>query len=124
VIVAAVVLAIGYVFALLIRMSISRKREYLADAGAVELTKNPNAMVSALRKISGKAKLEDVPAEIQQMFIENPPSAFGLFDTHPSISARIWALQHYGGANELEAEPAHHQSPWQRPPRQGPWERR
>ena len=122
VIIAAVVLAIGYVFALLIRMAISRKREYLADAGAVELTKNPNAMVSALRKISGKAKLEDVPAEIQQMFIENPPSAFGLFDTHPSISARIWTLQNYAGASDEER--TQHKTPWQRAPRKGPWERR
>lgn len=122
IIVAAIVLAIGYVFALLIRMAISRKREYLADAGAVELTKNPNAMVSALRKISGKAKLEDVPAEIQQMFIENPPSVFGLFDTHPSISARIWVLQRYAGASEEEL--AHRKTPWQRAPRKGPWERR
>lgn len=121
-IVAAVVLAIGYVFALLIRMAISRKREYLADAGAAELTKNPDAMVAALRKISGKAKFDDVPAEIQQMFIENPPSAFGLFDTHPSISARIWALQHYAGATEEER--AQQKNPWQRAPRKGPWERR
>lgn len=120
-IVAAVVLAIGYVFALLIRMAISRKREYLADAGAVELTKNPDAMMSALLKISGKAKLEDVPAEIQQMFIENPPSAFGMFDTHPSIEARVWALKQYAGAQEqTHTNP----SPWQRAPRKGPWERR
>lgn len=121
VLVAAVVLAIGYFFALLIRMAISRKREYLADAGAVELTKNPDAMVSALRKISGKAKMEDVPAEIQQMFIENPPSAFGWFDTHPSIEARIWALKQYAGALD---NPQDTRNPWQRPPRIGPWERR
>lgn len=122
VIVAAVVLAIGYFFALLIRMAISRKREYLADAGAVELTKNPDAMVSALRKISGKAKMDDVPAEIQQMFIENPPSVFGWFDTHPSIEARIWALKSYAGATDEQR--SKQRSPWQRAPRKGPWERR
>jgi heat shock protein HtpX len=118
--VGAVVLAIGYVFALVIRMAISRKREYLADAGAVELTKNADAMVSALRKISGKAKLEDVPAEIQQMFIENPPSFFGMFDTHPSIEARIWALKNYAGAQDSPKRTG----PWQRAPRNGPWQRR
>lgn len=121
-IVAAVVLAIGYVFSLVIRMAISRKREYLADAGAVELTKNPDAMVSALRKISGNAKLEDVPAEVQQMFIENPPSFFGIFDTHPSIDARIWALKQYAGAMDTPQTPR--KSPWQRAPRSGPWKRR
>lgn len=123
IIIGAVVLAIGYFFALLIRMAISRKREYLADAGAVELTKNPDAMVSALRKISGKAKLDDVPAEISQMFIENPPSAFGMFDTHPSIDARIWALKQYAGAMDLP-EAQQPKNPWQRAPRKGPWERR
>jgi heat shock protein HtpX len=121
IIVAMVVLAVGYIFSLVIRMAISRKREYLADAGAVELTKNPNAMVSALQKISGKAKMEDVPAEVQQMFIENPPSAFGMFDTHPSIEARIWALQQYAGA---AADIPQRKSPWQRAPRSGPWQRR
>lgn len=121
ILIGAVVLAIGYVFALVIRMAISRKREYLADAGAVELTKNPDAMVSALRKISGKAKLEDVPAEMQQMFIENPPSFFGMFDTHPSIEARIWALKQYAGALDAPIAP---KNPWQRAPRSGPWQRR
>ncbi|MCH2547361.1 MAG: M48 family metallopeptidase [Alphaproteobacteria bacterium] len=122
-IIASVILAIGAFLALVIRMAISRKREYLADAGAVELTKNPDAMVSALRKISGRAEMEDAPPEIQQMFIENPPSAYGIFDTHPSIEARIWALKNYAGAQEITlATPR--KNPWQRAPRKGPWDRR
>lgn len=47
-----VVAAIGYFFSMLMRFAISRKREYLADAGAAEMTKNPLALASALRKIS------------------------------------------------------------------------
>lgn len=117
IIIAAVVLAIGYIFALVIRMAISRRREYLADAGAVELTKNPDAMVSALRKISGRAAMKDIPAEVQQMFIENPPGISGLFHTHPPIEARIEALVCYAGAAEYQ--PAE-----QQPAPRGPWNRR
>jgi len=96
-IVAAVLLWVGYVLALVIRFALSRKREYLADAGSVELTKNPEAMISALEKISGNAMLGDVPSEVRQMFVENPPSAFSLFDTHPPIEDRIRILRELGG---------------------------
>ena len=47
---------IGYFFSTLLRFSISRKREYMADAGAAQITKNPQALASALRKISGDRK--------------------------------------------------------------------
>lgn len=104
-IVALLVLAIGYILALLLRFAISRKREFLADAGSVELTKNPDAMIRALQKISGHAKLEGVPSEVAQMCIENPASSiFGLFTTHPPIEARIAALEQFAGGR-----------------RQGPW---
>jgi len=94
---AAALFSVGYGLALLIRFAISRKREYLADAGAVELTKSPEAMISALEKIGGNARLNDVPSEVRQMFIENPPSAFSLFDTHPPIEDRIMVLRQLGG---------------------------
>lgn len=97
IVVAAIALAIGYVLALLLRFALSRTREYLADAGAVALTKNPEAMISALRKIAGNAAMPEVPAEVRQMFIENPPAAFGLFHTHPSIEDRIRVLEQIGG---------------------------
>ena len=51
------IIAISYALAMLVRFALSRKREYLADAGSVELTKNPDAMIRALQKISGRAKL-------------------------------------------------------------------
>ena len=64
---------IGYVFSLLFRFTLSRKREFLADAGAVEMTKNPTALVSALNKISKDPWIEAVQREdVAQMFIEHP----------------------------------------------------
>ena len=95
--IAAVLASIGYVLALVLRFALSRKREYLADAGAVALTKNPDALIEALRKISGRSEVPHVPAEVRQMFIENPPSLFGLFDTHPPIEQRIAVLRQLGG---------------------------
>jgi len=98
--ISAVALAIGYMLALLLRLALSRRREYLADAGSVELTKNPDALISALLKISANPDVPHVPTEVRQMFIENPPSVFdlgGLFATHPSIEKRIQVLQGLGG---------------------------
>ncbi|HXZ67603.1 MAG TPA: M48 family metallopeptidase, partial [Alphaproteobacteria bacterium] len=98
--VSAVAMAIGYVLALVLRFAVSRRREYMADAGSVELTKDPSALISALRKISTNPDVPHVPTEVRQMFIENPPSAFdigGLFATHPPIEARIKVLEELGG---------------------------
>lgn len=86
------ILLIGYVFAIAIRFALSRKREYLADAGAVELTKNPDAMMRALMRISGNDKVAGMPDEVQQMCIENSHAFMGLFATHPSIDDRIKTL--------------------------------
>lgn len=95
--VAVVVLAIGYLLSLVIRFSLSRKREYLADAGSVELTKKPAAMMSALMKISGHSKLEKAPDEVRQMFIDNASPFLGLFATHPPIEQRIAVLEESTG---------------------------
>ncbi len=98
--IAAVALAVGYVLALLLRFALSRRRELLADAGSVELTKNPDALISALLKISGNPHVPHVPSEVQQMFFENPPSIYdlgGLFATHPTIEKRVEVLQGLGG---------------------------
>ncbi len=93
IIVALVIIAIAYALAIVIRFALSRRREYLADAGAVELTKNPDAMISALQKISGNAHVE-APSEVREMFIENPHSDFA---THPPIAKRIEALAKFAG---------------------------
>ncbi len=92
---------IGYLFAIVIRMMLSRTREYVADAGSVELTKNPDAMISALRKVSGRSKLQ-APDDVQGMFLDNDKEGFidALFATHPSIDKRIAALIQFAGGRD------------------------
>ena len=99
-----VVAAIGYFFSMLMRFAISRKREYLADAGAAEMTKNPLALANALRKISADPDIEAVKREdVAQLFIQHPgqqaKSALnglsGLFATHPPIEKRIQVLEQF-----------------------------
>lgn len=95
---------IGYGLAILIRMSLSRTREYVADAGAVELTKNPDAMISALRKISGHSAIS-APDELRGMFLDNTAdkSGFaGLFATHPPIERRVIALIEFSGGRDYD----------------------
>lgn len=103
VLVALVLAIIGYLIAMLIRFAISRKREYLADAGSAELTKRPLALASALRKVSQDPTIEAVKrADVAQMFIENPQTGLKkehvspfatLFATHPPIKKRIQILE-------------------------------
>jgi heat shock protein HtpX len=96
------VAAIGFALAFVIRMMLSRTREFVADAGAVELTKNPDSMISALRKIEGRSTLK-APDEVQGMFLDNQPEkagVIGLFATHPPISKRIEALVKFGGGRD------------------------
>jgi heat shock protein HtpX len=106
--------AVGYVLAIVIRMSLSRSREFVADAGSVELTKNPDAMISALRKIEGHAHLEG-PDSIRGMFLENQEEGvMGLFATHPPIEKRIEALVRFASGRDLsvtEVEAVSH-GPW------------
>jgi heat shock protein HtpX len=95
---------IGYLIATLFRFALSRKREYLADAGSAELTRNPLALASALRKISSDPTIEAVQRkDVAQMFIQNPQignkkftmSVSSLFATHPPIEKRIEILEQY-----------------------------
>ncbi len=90
-------LCLAHLFAILIYFAISRSREFLADAGAVEITKDADAMISALDKIAGDH--DDIPglnANLRAMMISS--SVDSLFSTHPSIASRISALQiHAGG---------------------------
>jgi heat shock protein HtpX len=98
IVVAIIIMAVAGLLAAVIRFSLSRTREYLADAGAVELTKNPDAMISALLKISGRADLENVPSGVMDMCIENDPDDMSdIFSTHPSISKRVQALVNTAG---------------------------
>jgi len=92
--------AIGYFFSLLFRFALSRKREFLADAGAVELTKNAHALASALRKISQNPKVEVKNSGVKELFIDNGDRKKGffarimqIFSTHPPIEDRIEILE-------------------------------
>ena len=96
--------AIGYFFTLLTRFAISRKREYMADAGGAELCGNPLALASALRKISAHPGLGQVQREdVAQLFIIHPKdlksSLAGmidsLFSTHPGTESRIAYLEQF-----------------------------
>lgn len=98
-ILAAACIAVAWKLSLLVRFALSRRREYLADAGAVELTKNPDALISALTKIQGKGELEGMPSGLMELCLDNPRSGLSdLFATHPPIEKRIEALVRYAGA--------------------------
>lgn len=103
-VVALVCAAIAYLFTMLTRFAISRKREFMADAGGAELCGNPLALASALRKISNDPGLADVERDdIAQMYIVHPQALTGgvkgffshLFSTHPDTKERIRLLEQY-----------------------------
>ena len=98
--------SIGMILSSFFRFALSRKREYLADAGAAEMTKNPLALASALKKISKDPWIEAVKRDdVAQMFIDHPTkkkdrkllSTFfnGIFATHPPIKERIQVLEQF-----------------------------
>src|SRR5262250_80114 len=100
VIIAVVLIAVAWILSIVIRFALSRKREYLADAGAVELTKNPDAMISALRKIEGRGELPDATSAVMELCVDNPREGFAdIFATHPSVEARVDALVKYAGGH-------------------------
>lgn len=103
-VIGALCCAVAYLFTLLTRFAISRKREYMADAGGAELCGNPLALASALRKISGDPGLENVKRDdIAQLFIIHPqhfaPGMMNffssLFSTHPDTRKRIEILEQF-----------------------------
>ncbi|MGZ8324548.1 MAG: M48 family metallopeptidase [Rhodoplanes sp.] len=100
-VIAAVLIALAWALSALIRFALSRSREFLADAGSVELTKNPDAMISALRKIEGRGELESATSAVMEMCVDNPRSGFAdLFATHPSIGSRVEALVKFAGGHD------------------------
>tara|TARA_B100000508_G_scaffold55003_2_gene42630 strand:- start:32289 stop:33236 length:948 start_codon:yes stop_codon:yes gene_type:complete len=104
-IVILVVALVVYLLSILFKFALSRKREYLADSGAAQMTRKPDALASALEKISGNHHVDKVKSEdVQQMFIENAPEDTsvgflgglgGLFSTHPPIKKRIQILKQF-----------------------------
>lgn len=88
----AAILWVGYMATMLTRFALSRRREFMADAGAVQMTKRPEAMMAALMRISGRDRIPGAPDDIALMCIENTHKFMGLFTTHPPIDARIRAI--------------------------------
>jgi protease htpX homolog len=86
-----------YFLSILFKLVLSRSREYMADAGAVELTRNSLALASALKKISGHSTIREVQNdEVKELFIDYKVQGFfSLFATHPPIEKRIQVLEQY-----------------------------
>src|SRR6195256_4653187 len=101
ILIAIALIAVAWFLSVVIRFSLSRKREFLADAGSVELTKNPDAMISALRKIENRGELEVATSGVMEMCIDNPREGFqDIFATHPSVDKRVDALVRYAGGHD------------------------
>lgn len=92
-----------YFFSMIFKLALSRSREYMADAGAVELTRNSQALANALKKVSGNSTLKTSNDEVKELFLDNSrndkdsKSFFSrisnIFSTHPPIEKRIQILE-------------------------------
>jgi heat shock protein HtpX len=101
ILIAIALLIVAYILSFVIRLALSRSREFLADAGSVELTKNPDAMISALRKIEGRGELPGATSSVMELCVDNPREGFGdLFATHPSVDSRVAALVKFAGGHD------------------------
>jgi heat shock protein HtpX len=138
IVIALALIALVWILSIVIRFALSRQREYLADAGSVELTKNPDAMISALRKIEGRGEIPGANSAVMEMCIDNPREGFSnIFDTHPPVDKRVEALVKFAGGHDpgplAIAPPEQHaqvadqsgqEGPWSDTPQQpqeGPW---
>jgi heat shock protein HtpX len=143
IVIAIAIIVVVWILSIVIRFALSRQREYLADSGSVELTKNPDAMISALRKIEGRGEIPGANSAVMEMCIDNPREGFSnIFDTHPSVEKRVEALVKFAGGHdpgpleieapqentgEIEQADAPAPGPWsdetppQPPSPSGPW---
>src|SRR5882757_8658241 len=134
VIIAIALIVVAWLLSQVVKLALSRSRELLADAGSVELTKNPDAMISALRKIEGRGELPGATSAVMELCLDNPREGFAdLFATHPSVQSRVDALVKFAGghdpgplpppadeaeapeeqqANQQDAPPPLPQAPW------------
>ncbi len=113
---------VGFVLApyaaMLLRMSLSRRREFLADAGAAEILNDPEAMALALRRLElDPTRVRYAEASTAHLWVESPSDKLenegrgaltlaGLFNTHPAIDDRIAALEEAGGFRLPEVLPS------------------
>ena len=136
VIIAIALIVVAWLLSQVVKLALSRSRELLADAGSVELTKNPDAMISALRKIENRGELPGATSAVMELCFDNPREGFAdLFATHPSVDSRVKALVQFAGghdpgplalpsdaadASEGDGEPQSQDQPPPPVPR-GPW---
>ncbi len=101
IIIAVVLIVVAWLVSQVVKLALSRSREYLADAGSVELTKNPDAMISALRKIENRGELPGATSAVMELCLDNPREGFAdLFATHPSVQSRVDALVKFAGGHD------------------------
>jgi heat shock protein HtpX len=101
-IIGVLMIALAWLLATVLRMALSRNREFLADAGAVELTADPDAMISALRKVEGNADMPEVSPQVRALFLEDAGDSAlsSLMATHPPIGNRVAALVKFAGGRD------------------------
>ena len=133
VIIAVALIMLAWLLSQVVKLALSRSRELLADAGSVELTKNPDAMISALRKIENRGELPGATSAVMELCFDNPREGFAdLFATHPSVDSRVKALVQFAGGHDsgplalpddTADEPEDKSEPDQLPPPvpRGPW---
>src|SRR5476651_2558799 len=125
IVIALALIALVWILSIVIRFALSRQREYLADSGSVELTKNPDAMISALRKIEGRGEIPGANSAVMEMCIDNPREGFSnIFDTHPSVEKRVEALVKFAGGHDpgpLALPGPEEPAQIEPPPAGGPW---
>jgi heat shock protein HtpX len=112
IIIAVALILLAWLLSQVVKLALSRSREFLADAGSVELTKNPDAMISALRKIENRGELPGATSAVMELCVDNPREGFAdLFATHPSVDSRVKALVQFAGGHDpgplaLPSDPA------------------
>ena len=135
IIIAVALILLAWLLSQVVKLALSRSRELLADAGSVELTKNPDAMISALRKIENRGELPGATSAVMELCVDNPREGFAdLFATHPSVDNRVKALVQFAGGHDPgplalpsdaadEPEDQEETNPDQLPPPvpRGPW---
>src|SRR6267154_1607127 len=101
VIIAVALIVVAWLLSQVVKLALSRSREFLADAGSVELTKDPDAMISALRKIENRGELPGATSAVMELCVDNPREGFAdLFATHPSVDSRVAALVKFAGGHD------------------------
>ena len=134
IIIGIIIIIVAATLSVALRLALSRNREYLADAGAVAITGDADAMISALRRIEAQSTMQSLPGQVQAMLLHSASGASGpsLWSTHPPIADRIAALVRFAGGRdagpiaevappEAPEAPAASEAPRAETPSAGPW---